>query len=379
MRDFHFARALSRGSELTYVFFGSEDSAAELRANLGSDANVIAVPPPAKYSPEKIVRGLVGKYPLPVLNYTSPEMAEALARLLREEAYDLIHLDSIHFAAYLPALHETAPGTKVVLNWHNIESELMQRYAVAAPSAGRRLYAGWTARQMRKLEDLMLRQCFGHVVCSERERAVLQARSGARTVVAPNGVDTAFFQPQQQESERRRVVFVGQMSYFPNAAGAEWFVQDVWPALRAQYPQLTLTIVGASPRPEVQALAQHERVEVTGTVPDVRPFYADAYAAVVPLLTGGGTRLKILEAMAAGTPVISTDLGAEGLPVSDRRDILIARDGESWRKAFQSLTVPAFREALVRQARQLVVNEFDWSVIGDNLSRLYEAWSVTGS
>jgi glycosyltransferase involved in cell wall biosynthesis len=379
LRDFYFARGLSRGSELTYVFFGSEESAAELRANLAANANVIAVPPPVKYSPEKILRGLVGKYPLPVLNYTSPEMAGTLAALLPEHAFDLIHLDSIHFAAYLPSLRKAAPDAKVILNWHNIESELMERYTAAAPSAGRRLYAALTARQMRKLEDAMLGECFGHVVCSEREQGLLEARSGARIEVAPNGVDTAYFDPRPQRADRQRVVFVGQMSYYANAAAAEWFVKDVWPALRVQYRQLTLTIVGASPRPEVQVLSQQERVEVTGTVPDVRPFYADAYAAIVPLLTGGGTRLKILEAMAAGTPVVSTALGAEGLPVKHGRDILIADDPGSWIEAFESLADPAQRDAIVSQARELVVREFDWNAIGDNLLRLYEAWSATGS
>jgi glycosyltransferase involved in cell wall biosynthesis len=303
-------------------------------------------------------------------------MAEAISDVAKRKSFDVIHLDSIHLAGYLPLLRKTLPRARCVLDWHNIESELMGRYAESTPSAARKFYAKLTARQMRGLENSMLRSCYGHVVCSAREREALQRRNSAgRIALAPNGVDTGYFSPHNGAGARNRLIFVGQMSYQPNADAVTWFVREVWPGIQARYSAFDLSIVGASPGPEVKALANNPRVEVTGTVPDIRPFYSDAYAAIVPLLTGGGTRLKILEAMAAGTPVISTRLGAEGLPVKDGREILFADSPKAWIEALEALSNEERRAALVKQARQLVVNQFDWDAIGDNLLRLYKEWS----
>ncbi|MCU1291933.1 MAG: hypothetical protein JWP08_783 [Bryobacterales bacterium] len=376
MRDYHFARGLAQASELTYVFFGAEETASELAENFVPGTAVVAVPPPAKYSPQKILRGLVGKYPLPVQNYTTEEMAQKISELLRERQFDIVHLDSIHFAAYLPLVRRLRPGAKVVLNWHNIESELMARYAEGASSLPRKLYATVTARQMRLLENSMLRSCHAHIVCSERERDILsRGNYNARIAVTPNGVDTEYFSPENGTAVEKKLVFVGQMSYHANADGVAWFVRDAWPSICGKFPDVRLSIVGSSPGPAVQALANEAGVEVTGTVPDVRPFYSGAYAAIVPLLSGGGTRLKILEAMAAGTPVISTRLGAEGLPVADRQEILFADSPASWLQAFEYLADRERRSALVDRARRLAVAQFDWDAIAERLIELYQGWS----
>ena len=376
LRDYYFAHGLAHGSELCYVFFGSEQAARELAGNLSSSSSLIAVPPPAKYSGEKIVRGLFGRYPLPVQNYTSPEMGNKISELFGDRNFDLVHLDSIHLAAYLPLVRSLAPGTRVILNWHNIESELMERYALSASSFPRKLYANITAGQMRKLENSLLNSCFGHIVCSERESELLSQRNNkARIEVVPNGVDTRYFAQEGAPAMQDRLVFVGQMSYHANADGIAWFVRDVWPSIRERYRDFRLSIVGSSPGPAVQALADQPGVEVIGTVPDVRPFYSGAYAAVVPLLTGGGTRLKILEAMAAGTPVISTRLGAEGLPVTDRGEVLLADSPGSWVEALQYLSNSEHRSALIERARHMAESQFDWETIGSRLLGLYQKWS----
>jgi polysaccharide biosynthesis protein PslH len=376
LRDYYFARGLAQGLELCYVFFGSDDAATEMAGNLASGSKVIAVPPPAKYSGEKIVRGLFGRYPLPVQNYTSAQMRNKISELLGEREFDIVHLDSIHFAAYLPLVRSLTPSVRVILNWHNIESELMERYAQSASSFPRKLYANITARQMRKLEDALLDSCFAHIVCSDRESEILSQRSNkARIEVVPNGVDTSYFAPERTRATQDRLVFVGQMSYHANADGIAWFVREIWPSIRNRYPDFGLSIVGSSPGPAVQALADRPGVEVTGTVPDVRPFYSGAYAAIVPLLTGGGTRLKILEAMAAGTPVISTSLGAEGLPVTDRREVLLADTPGSWLEALDYLSNTEQRSALIERARQMTESRFDWEAIGRRLLELYLNWS----
>ncbi|HVF91170.1 MAG TPA: glycosyltransferase, partial [Blastocatellia bacterium] len=167
---------------------------------------------------------------------------------------------------------------------------------------------------------------------------------------------------------RNRVVFVGSMDYHANVDAAVCFAREAWPALRERNPELVFTIVGRNPAPEVRALARIPGVEVTGTVGDVRPYYRDALAEVVPLRIGGGSRLKILEAMAAGVPVVSTRLGAEGLAVIDDRNILLADSAEGQRRAILSLFEDrALWQRLAHEGRVLVRSRYDWSAIGASL------------
>jgi polysaccharide biosynthesis protein PslH len=156
-----------------------------------------------------------------------------------------------------------------------------------------------------------------------------------------------------------------------------FFATDIWPHIRRRMPDFKLAIVGANPAPAVRALAELPGVTVTGTVPDVRPYYRDALAAIVPLRTGGGTRLKILEAMAAGVPIISTPLGAEGLAVSNGKNALIvdANDAESWINHIVSLTEsPAHRTQIIDAAHRLVETRYDWAHLGAKLRETYSAW-----
>lgn len=311
LRDHYFAQALGRRGALTYVFFSDPGLAAPGPADLPFCRKILPVPAPRFYTPRKVVRGFLGRWPLPVVNYTSDEMKAALADILRADRFDLVHLDSIHMAAYVPDVRRQTPAP-VVYNWHNIESELMRRYSAGVSSPLRKVYAAWTARRLAALERQILLQAFGHVVCSERERAqLLRIVPEARIAVIENGVDTALFaKPPVSPSRRHRIVFVGSMRYHGNIEAAVWFARSVWPGIRECFAAWRLTLVGYDPAPAVLALRGEKNVEVTGTVDDVRPYYGEALAAIVPLRTGGGTRVKILEAMAAGVPVIAGNRSA---------------------------------------------------------------------
>jgi len=169
------------------------------------------------------------------------------------------------------------------------------------------------------------------------------------------------------------------MDYHANIDGAVSFAHDVWPGLRGRHSELIFTIVGRDPAPEVRALATHPGIEVTGTVDDVRPSYRDALAAVVPLKTGGGSRLKILEAMAAGVPVVSTTLGAEGLDVHDGKDILMADTNEQMAEKIVSLIESEeLRQRLRAAGRALVSERYDWSRLGASLFEVYQQLLETG-
>jgi glycosyltransferase involved in cell wall biosynthesis len=316
---------------------------------------------------------MAGKWPLPILNYTSKEMTAAVARLGGD--FDLVHLDSIHMMRYTEPF---ARPQRVTYNWHNIESEAMRRFAESTPSLMRRIYAKATARKLEALEREILANAFGHIVCSEREKAQLGAIApSARVEVIENGVDCAYFAGLDKAPVRKRIVFVGKMDYHPNIEACVRFANSTWPLLRDQFKGFTLSIVGSSPAASVEALRNIPGVEVTGTVPDVRPYYRDALAAIVPLRVGGGTRLKILEAMAAGVPVISTSLGAEGLAVSPGYDILIAGpdDHGAWVRHLLDLRQSEERrQEITARAHRLVEFRYDWSSLRQSLIETYKGW-----
>ena len=370
LREYHFARALGERFHLTYLYFADPGAPLLTTQDLPFAQSVVAVPKPGAYTPRQTLQGVAGRWPLPILNYTNAAMDHAVAGVTAGSHFDIVHADSIHMIRYARATR-----ARVVYNWHNIESEAMARFADTVPSAAKRWYARHTAAKLERLEREILPEALGHVVCSEREREQLAAWSpAARIHVAENGVDTAYFRNAAGDAASRRLVFVGSMDYFPNIDAALSFTGTIWPKLRAQHPGLTLAIVGANPTPAVQALASIPGVTVTGTVPDVRPYYSDALAAIVPLRTGGGTRLKILEAMAAGTPVISTELGAEGLAITPGTDILIARADTPQDWLSHVAAIERQRTALTANARNLVESRYDWNIIGEGLANAYTNW-----
>ncbi len=376
LRDLYFARALAQKTNLVYLYFSTAPEQSQLPEQITGARKVYAVRAPKKYTPLKIARGLIGGRPLPIENYTASSMMSAIEGEILATPFDLVHLDSIHLAAYGERIAKLAPQIKVTLDWHNIESELLARYASQAASVAHRYYADWTANRLRRLESAFLQKSYGHLVCSQREQMSLHERApDARIAVIENGVATDYFRPEPEAPLTNRLVFVGQMSYHANADGLLWFVREIWPQLRAAQPGLTLSVVGSDPGPAVRALASEQGVEVTGTVPDVRPYYAGALAAIVPLLTGGGTRLKVLEGMAAGVPVISTKLGAEGLNVRSGEDCFeVGNDPAEWLRAVQLAGDAATRQRITEAARKRVCAEYDWTRIGDRLANLYLEW-----
>jgi glycosyltransferase involved in cell wall biosynthesis len=294
--------------------------------------------------------------------------------VIAAEPFDLAHLDSIHMSAYGPLLR--GAGLPLVYDWHNIESEGMRRYSESAPSPAHKFYASLTARRLAALEKEILHTAAGHIVCSERERRTLLGLAPeARIATIENGADLRAFQETRPAAERRRILFVGWMAYHANIKAAVDFTHAVWPGIREHFPEWRLTLAGLDPAPAVLALRNEANVEVTGTVEDIRPLYGEAVAAIVPLRVGGGTRLKILEAMAAGVPVVSTPLGAEGLAVSPGTDILIADKDEDWLPRLSALATEGdLWNRLTEAGRRLVAARYDWETLGQSLYETYCRW-----
>jgi glycosyltransferase involved in cell wall biosynthesis len=186
-------------------------------------------------------------------------------------------------------------------------------------------------------------------------------RLAAPATVIPTGVDTAYFAPGERSSASRRVVFTGSMDWLPNVDGVLYFCREILPIVRQAVPDVTFSIVGRAPTQTVRKLAEEQGVEVTGRVDDVRPYLADAAAYVVPLRIGGGTRLKIFEAMAAWRAVVSTSIGAEGLPTENGRHLLLADNPGDFAQAVATLLLDNnVRQKIEREARTLVTTHYDW-------------------
>lgn len=391
LRSHHLARQLSAFLEVVYLCFqrdaGGEPERRALAGLGGSPLEVWRLPRPRMYTFPKLLRGLFGRTPLPLLNYTCPAMWEALREVFQERRFDFLQVESVHMAGYLGrVLSRPDRPRAVVCDWHNVESELMSRYRRHEGAVARRLYAAQTVPKIRAAERALLRRAEAHLAVSERDRrALLESEPRARVMVVENGVDVEFFSELDRAGRgeggrgRFRVLFVGAMDYHANVEAAERFAREVWPAVRGR-PGLVLTIVGRSPTASVRALAEIPGVEVTGTVADVRPFYREALVQVVPLRIGGGTRLKILESMAAGVPVVTTALGAEGLRARAGEDYLLAESPEDFRDCIGRLAEDEGRVRRLREsARGLVRRHYDWSVTCAPLRKIYAGLAAGGA
>lgn len=369
LRNYHLARVLSKRAQLSLICFEQAGSPTDLREIY---SGLTMVPQERTYSFGKLVRGVVGSTPLPLLNYTSFEMSQALARVL-EAKFDVVQVESIHLMNYLPLIRAADSKPLVICDWHNVESDLMAQYATTERKVGRKVYARRTARLLAECEARALDEFDAHLVVSEDDKQRLRRiNSEAPIVVIQNGVDVAHF-AQEGQKAKRRIVLVGSMDYHANIEGVRDFATNVWPAVHERHPQLVFTIVGRDPSPSVRELAKMSGVIVTGSVADVRPYYREALLAVVPLNVGGGSRLKILEAMAAGVPVVSTERGAEGLRVTDRETILLVNETRDLGPAIASLIEnESLRQQIVAGAHALVRERYDWQSLGNSLADHYE-------
>ena len=273
-----------------------------------------------------------------------------LRQLLESQKFDAVHFDHPHTALSWPLIRRLQPEAKLVLDAHNVEAEIVERVAESAPRWQRKAWR-WQARRIRELEMELARQMDLIFTCSEKDAEVFRGM-GARSVrVVPNTVPPL---SPPLVAQRRDVVFVGSLDWRPNAEAAVVLAKEIWPRCRALLPGSRLTIVGRNPPAHVLALASHD-VVVAGSVPEVQPWLDGAFATAIPLRAGSGTRIKILEAWAAGVPVVASRIAAEGLPYEDGRDVLLAEEpGEFARALVRLWRDRQLGEDLAREGRRTV-------------------------
>jgi sugar transferase (PEP-CTERM/EpsH1 system associated) len=320
----------------------------------------------------RAVGGALRRRPLIESVHHGRALAAELRDLTADRVYDIVQVEFSWFTPYLRALHERSRA-RTVLTMHNVESLRFARELRASTTLGRRVVLGWDQLFARTWEQEAVRRVDAVVAVSDTERVwVEQVAPDVLVTVAPNGVDTEHFRPVPAASTRS-LVFTGAMDYPPNVDAVLWFCREVWPILRRRNPSLRFEVVGKAPDARVRALNGEAGIRVTGEVPDVRLLLAQASVVVVPLRAGAGTRLKILEAMAMGRPVVSTTLGAEGLDVVEGANILLADTPGSFAGAVESvLHSPETAHCLSEGGRRLVVGRYDWRQCLRPLETLYQ-------
>ncbi len=287
--------------------------------------------------------------------------------------------DIIHLTTPLLMLYRYPRGVRVVADAHNVEYDNLLRVARGSRSPLRRLLFSAFAWRLRPEEAKTAAMVDRLLTVSDRDREMFLALAPrARIAVVPNGVDLDGFAPSSSPRTRRSLLFVGMMNYHPNDDGVRYFLASTFPAIRAGEPDVHLTIVGGEPSGAVRAAAS-PHVTVTGLVPDVRPYLAAAEVLIVPLRAGGGTRLKLLEAMAAGIPAVSTSIGCEGLGAVHGQHLLIADTPEQFAHAVvRLLREPDTRRGIADRARRFVLDRYGWERVGAALRTQYNVLATAG-
>lgn len=316
-----------------------------------------------------LARNVIYPGPYMVMAHRTRAMRTALAgRLEGATPPDLVHVEWTPLVANVP-VRRSVP---VAIAAHNIEADIWQRYYDTTRSGARRAYIGLQRAKVARYERRAFAEADLVTAVSEHDAARISAYAAAdRVVVVPNGVDETYFQPRPGESVPDRLVFVGALDWRPNQAGVLWFLEYVWPLLLAKRPQATLQVVGRHPPPAWQAQVERTpRVALHANVPDVRPYMAAGSAFIVPLLVGGGSRLKICEALAMQRPVVSTTIGAEGLSLGD--GLSCADGAEDFAAAvLHVLDNPASTAAMAARGRERVLAHHRWDAIAPLQA---EAW-----
>jgi len=382
LRTWHLMRHLAARHDITYLSFAEPDQMApdgrtasrsqlDGMREVASRLEVVPRADPGKGSLRfyaDAARHLADPLPYAVAKYRSRAYARRLRALLADTPFDVIVCDFLFPAVNLPG---TLPCPAVIFT-HNVEAEIWRRHAETQQgSVGRMLYRT-QHRRMLRYEGRTLARFDGVLAVSDADRDTFaQLYPGAirrQVHVVPTGVDTAYFGPAVSDAASRQLVFTGSMDWLPNEDAMQFFCRDVLPLIRAQEPGVHLSIVGRAPTPAVQRLAADHAVTVTGRVDDVRPYMGDAAVYIVPLRIGGGTRLKIFEAMSMGKAVVSTAVGAEGLPVIDHEHLVLADGPDAFAGAVVNLlrNVPR-RRRFEAAARTLVVDRYDWSAVAGEL------------
>ena len=305
--------------------------------------------------------------PYTAAKFGGPVVQQNIRALLEKESFDMIFANFAFMAHSVP--REFALRTPIVLDEHESEGLLWRQY-LRQGGIPKRAFALLNLAKMHWFQKAVAGRIAAMLCASDRETEFARTfmPPNVKLWTVPNGVDTDYFVPSpQHERESNSIVLCGGYGVYRNSEAALWFARSVYPLVKKEVPQAEFWIVGSNPNQEIQQLGETAGIHVTGTVPDVRPYYARAAITVAPYRYGEGTKLKVLEAMASGAPVVSTPIGCQGIAVKDGEHVLIVNSAEEFaRKIIDLLGNEELRRTLAAKARKVIEQEYSWKkIVGD--------------
>jgi len=374
IKTFNLLRHLATRHEVSLLSFVRSAAEADLARHLQPYCRQIQTVPlhrSAASDLRHLAHSLLSGQPFVVARDQSPAMQAALWRLTREETFDIVHADQLNMAQFALPL----AGPRRVLDQHNAVWTVVQRLWAQEPVGPRRLVLRWEWQKLRRYEGDIC-PAFDAVVTVSREdrRALESVLAGPVPMyVIPIGIDTREVQPVKRNADASAIITIGTLFWPPNVDGIVWFAREVWPKIKRQRPDARFLVVGSRPAPSLVRLGKEDpAIQVTGYVADTAPLIRDSALLIVPLRAGGGMRVKILNAMAQGLPIVSTTLGYEGIEAVPGRDLLVGdTPGELAAAVLSVLADLELGRRLGAQGRRLVEERYDWRTVCPAIDRVY--------
>lgn len=378
LRNLYLLKWLSRHHQISLLCFGHPNDPAVIRVLEEYARKVVVVPPPRRSLPRRLASLVMSSQPDLVQRLWSPGLIARLRELLEQSAFDLVQIEGLEMFG----LWESASagrqglGPTVVLDEHNAEYALQATAWQVSWQAHAWIPAAYSlvqTRRLRRYEAHACRLAHGVVtVSTDDERAIRALYPAARTCVVPNGVDTSHYQAGARQTDGATVLFIGKLDYRPNLDALSWFCREIWPSVHRAIPRARLLVVGRDLPAAQVPLVGVPGVEIVGAVADERPWFDRADLLVVPMRMGSGVRLKVLQAMAMGVPVVSTSLGMAGVAAVSEVHYLHADTARDFaQRVCAGLADPERRQAISEAARRLVCAQYDWRVIVPRLDQFY--------
>lgn len=378
VKTWNVLKYLSRNHEVTLASFVRGDQTADIDFLRKYCKAVYTVPMERSIVRDGVamVRSLITGLPWMMVRDDRREMRQMIATLSSNMPYDIVHADQLNMAQYA----ERVPGARKVLDEHNALWLLYQRLANRMQRGPRRWLLERDWRLLKRYEGSVCRRFDAVTAVSEEDRAALEEAMGeSREIsVIPIAIDTDEVRPVVRKPDGDHILHIGTMYWPPNIDGILWFLHQVFPLIRARRPDTIMDVVGARPPDEIVRFSNPaEGINVTGYVEDVNPYLEQAAVMVIPLWAGGGMRVKILNAMAQGLPIVSTSLGCEGIAVEDRRHILIADTPEQFAQAtLKLLDERSLADQIGENGRRLAETLYDYRVACRPLDLIYRSTSA---
>lgn len=385
LRNYGLIEGLAQKHEIWLLSFRSDFGLQPEQTPLNDLCSRIALIPRPERTRSDRVRDLLAGDADIARRFADPAFSEQLRVWLHETQFDLVQIENLEMAIYLPEIQEHHPDAKVIYDAHNAESALQQRIyetdrrsLLNLPAAA---YSFIQAQRIARMETDVCQQVDHIVAVSDTDGELLAALdTGTPISIVPNGISTHLYQQpvsQSADLQHPAFVFTGKMDYRPNVDAVLWFAEEILPRIRQDLPNAHFYIVGQAPHPRLNVLRGQPGIILTGFVPTILPYLQAASVFVVPLRMGSGTRLKVLEAMAVGCPIVSTSIGAQGLNIEDGEELILADTAREFAKAVVRLqNQPQLMETMSKKAQTFVEAYYDWAVLMPRLLDIYEELGV---